>query len=115
MQYTKSKGFCEDLDEGKYSFILIHALKNADHRTRMLLDNMLLQRRAAGAAGDGHKAFILSVLKKTGSLQYTIDMLCVIYNKIKDAIDMIERKSGVVNNCIRDLVAALRIDADRTY
>ena len=36
-QYKKTKGFAEDPDEGKYSFILIHALNNASYKDETLL------------------------------------------------------------------------------
>ncbi|KAH8745795.1 GGPP synthase A [Diaporthe sp. PMI_573] len=109
VEYTQTKGFCEDLDEGKYSFILLHALETCDRRTRTLLDNMLLERRAAGKAGPGHKELVLSILEQTKSLQYTVDMLSALSDEILDIVGAIETATGEPNKPIRDLFAALEI------
>ncbi|OHW97872.1 lysr family regulatory protein [Colletotrichum incanum] len=50
-EYTKSKGFCEDLDEGKYSYIMIHTLENCDPKSASILQSILQQRREKGLAG----------------------------------------------------------------
>ncbi|KAL1845942.1 hypothetical protein Daus18300_014402 [Diaporthe australafricana] len=109
LEYTQTKGFCEDLDEGKYSFILLHALENCDRKTRVLLNNMLLERRAAGKAGPGHKELILSILEQTKSLKYTVEMLSVLFDEILEVVDVIERRTGETNKPMRDLLAALEV------
>ena len=64
-EYTQNKSFCEDLSEGKYSFVIIHALRAYpdDHR----LDNILKQRTESVAL----KQQALHLLHQFGSLEYT--------------------------------------------
>jgi hypothetical protein len=70
---------------------------------------MLLERRAAGKAGPGHKELILSILEQAKSLQYTLDMLSVLFEEMMATVDLIERATGRINKPIRDLLAALEI------
>lgn len=73
---------------------------------------MLLERRAAGSAGLGHKELILSILDQTGSLQYTVEVLSTLHLEILESIEMIDRRMGKVNKLIRDLLADLEIKKD---
>lgn len=70
---------------------------------------MLLERRAAGKAGPGHKELIISILEQTKSLKYTVEMLSVLFGEILDAVDVAERRMGGINRPMRDLLAALEI------
>ncbi|KAJ0116069.1 Geranylgeranyl pyrophosphate synthase A [Diaporthe amygdali] len=74
--------------------------------------DMLLERRATGAAGLGHKELILSMMQQTGSLQYAVEILSVLFNEIFELVDLIDRRTGKVNKPIRDLLAALEIKKD---
>ncbi|KAK8076026.1 hypothetical protein PG994_003298 [Apiospora phragmitis] len=47
--YTKQKGFCEDLDEGKFSLMMIHAMENAQRTDKMVLQGVLDQRHLSGS------------------------------------------------------------------
>lgn len=87
----------------------MHSLENCDRTTRALLNNMLLERRAAGKAGPGHKELILSILAQTKSLEYTVEMLSVLFDEMLVAVDAIERRTGRINKPIRDLLAALEM------
>ena len=49
-EYSAQKGFAEDLDEGKYSLTLIHALQSLPKQEARLMRNMLTQRRLMGHA-----------------------------------------------------------------
>ena len=47
-EYMKSKSFCEDLTEGKFSFPIIHCIRLNDKDTRLI--NILKQRTEIGRA-----------------------------------------------------------------
>lgn len=108
-QYAKAKGFCEDLDEGKCSFVLLHALQNAEPGVKALLHSMLMQRRVAGSAPEGHKELIINMLHETGSLGYTADMLRKMWINLMDEVHVIEAHTGKLNPKIRGIIEALRI------
>ena len=106
-QYTKQKGFCEDLDEGKYSLPLIHLILSipSDH----LLRNVLTQRRVNDRSNLAHKQTILDMMKKGGSLKFTADMLDVLHTKVEKSVVELEKKFGVENLELRLIVEMLKI------
>lgn len=106
-QYTKSKGFCEDLDEGKYSLPLIHALENAP--TNMALRSMLLQRRGANKAALGHKELIIEHLNQTESLEFTAAALRELQGQIVLEVLRIERASDIQNVGLKNLLEKLHV------
>lgn len=73
---------------------------------------MLVERRVAGQAGPGHKELILSILERSKSFKYTVDMLAVLFDEMLVAVEAIERSTGRGNKPIRDLLAALEIKKD---
>ncbi|OJD36442.1 geranylgeranyl pyrophosphate synthase [Diplodia corticola] len=108
-QYTAAKGFAEDLDEGKCSLILMHALEHGDPTARRLLSGMMQQRRTAGCAGPGHKELILGILEEAGSLAYTAGVLGALAVELVEEIGAVERATGKTNAALRGLVEALRV------
>lgn len=90
-QYTKQKGFYEDLDEGKYSLPLIHALGCREGRVApavtadqaILLHNMLSQRHVAGRMSLDQKKLFLEQLKLRGSLEYTRDTINILLEEMR--------------------------------
>jgi geranylgeranyl diphosphate synthase type 3 len=65
VEYFKSKSFCEDLTEGKFSFPMIHCIRSnpGDHR----LVSILRQRTEDAEI----KRYAQRILKESGSLSYT--------------------------------------------
>lgn len=59
MQYIDNKGFFEDLDEEKYSLMLIHPLQKGDHFIRSILQ----QRKVSGSLALETRQFVLERLK----------------------------------------------------
>ena len=64
-EYMKSKSFCEDLTEGKFSFPVIHCIKSFpdDHR----LSSILKQR----TEDTDVKRYAQKIMIESGSLEYT--------------------------------------------
>ncbi|KAK4151149.1 isoprenoid synthase domain-containing protein [Chaetomidium leptoderma] len=86
--YTKKKGFCEDLDEGKYSLPLIHALgrgggAKVTGTDTALLRNLLSQRHVTGRMSLDQKKLFLEHLKARGSFEYTRQALDALQAKLK--------------------------------
>lgn len=67
-EYFKSKSFCEDLTEGKFSFPIIHCLRNSeDNDTRLL---SILKQRTEDI---DLKKYAQCLMREAGSLKYTRD------------------------------------------
>ncbi|XP_014550358.1 hypothetical protein COCVIDRAFT_31875 [Bipolaris victoriae FI3] len=72
--YAEKKGFCQDLDESKFSFPLIHAL-NVQSESTHLLRELLQRRRDAGHLSYEQKKLVLKQLDRIGSMSYTRETL----------------------------------------
>ena len=76
-EYFKSKSFCEDLTEGKFSFPIIHCVKkNGESDTRLL---SILKQRTEDI---DVKRYAQRIMRESGSLKYTRDK-CI---SLKDRI-----------------------------
>ena len=107
-QYAKQKGFCEDLDEGKYSLPLIHSLQTEPQNRQ--LQSILIQRRVAGKSALGHKILVLEHLQRTKSLEYTAEVLITLHDEIMRQIDGVEKTSRMANFPLRLLLDMLRVE-----
>ncbi|KAL5509033.1 hypothetical protein EMCRGX_G004314 [Ephydatia muelleri] len=67
-EYMDNKSFCEDLTEGKFSFLIIHGIR-ADRSSKLL--NILRQR----TTDLDIKKYFLQCLEETGSFEYTRKVL----------------------------------------
>lgn len=107
LQYTDQKGFCEDLDEGKYSLPLIHALET--HPGNLLLRNILSTRRVHEKLTYKQKVFALEEIKASNSLDWTKFVLADLHSQVVAEIDNLERVFNKENFEIRTLLNLLRI------
>ncbi|CAI7646058.1 unnamed protein product [Penicillium glandicola] len=105
-EYTKQKGFCEDLDEGKFSLPVIHMMLSAPSNT--VIRNMWTRRLVNDRASLSHKQTILALMKKGGSLQFTEDALDILHTQVEKSISDLEGKFGVQNFQLRLILEILR-------
>ena len=75
--YMEQKTFCEDLTEGKFSFVIIHAIQNAPEGDNRVL-NIFKQRPTDLQI----KKYALKVMWELGSFQYTRKVLKDMHDKI---------------------------------
>ncbi|XP_049869792.1 terpene synthase isoform X2 [Pectinophora gossypiella] len=68
-EYSENKSYCEDLTEGKFSFPIIHAIRNQDGDNQVL--HILRQRTRDVEV----KRYCISLLERLGSFRYTRDTL----------------------------------------
>ncbi|XP_039994759.1 geranylgeranyl pyrophosphate synthase isoform X2 [Xiphias gladius] len=68
-EYSKNKGLCEDLTEGKFSFPIIHAISSRPESTQV--QNILRQR----TENMDIKRYCVDYLEKIGSFAYTRQIL----------------------------------------
>lgn len=112
--YAKQKGFAEDLDEGKYSFMLIHCIQalEADPRLagdRMQLRSLLLKRRVEGKLSLEAKKEILATMKKTRSLEYSLVVLRKLHEELSRAVSGLDKHFGQENLELRLMLELLKV------
>lgn len=63
--YSKNKGFGEDITEGKFSFPIIHSIRNSSGNPQLM--NILRQKPEDKTI----KRYAIQILESTGSFEYT--------------------------------------------
>jgi geranylgeranyl diphosphate synthase type 3 len=89
-EYMKSKIYCEDLTEGKFSFPVIYAIKKDVNDTRLL--NILRQR----TDDDKIKMHAVQYMTEVGALTYTRKRLTVLKDQAQVEIDRLGGHSKLV-------------------
>jgi geranylgeranyl diphosphate synthase, type III len=102
VEYFKSKSFCEDLTEGKFSFPMIHCIRSHPDDHRLL--NILRQR----TEDDEIKRYAQRILREAGSLTYTRAKCRALKGEI---VDDVARFGG--NPALLKLLEALDVQLDR--
>ncbi|KAK2042441.1 geranylgeranyl pyrophosphate synthetase [Colletotrichum somersetense] len=106
-RYSKAKGFCEDLDEGKCSFIILHALNHAKPQGRLWLRNIFLQRRG-GSMSASHKQTVLRILEEANSLSFAEQTMCQLTSTLLAKLKSLEIITGQNNPALRALFDVLK-------
>ncbi|KAK7418726.1 geranylgeranyl pyrophosphate synthetase [Neonectria punicea] len=106
-KYTDQKGFCEDLDEGKYSLPLLHALQ---HDSTGILTSMLSMRRTQGRLSVQQKVLMLERMEACDSLEWTKSLLGDLDGQILAEIGNLEGETGMGKTTLRRLVELLKLD-----
>lgn len=112
--YAKQKGFAEDLDEGKYSFTLIHCIQTLESDLKFAGDAMqlrafLMKRRFEGKLSNEAKRDVLVTMKKTKSLEYTLGILRELHIELEREVGGLERKFGEENFSLRIMLEMLKV------
>lgn len=107
--YAASKGFCEDLDEGKYSLVLIHALQCPGPET-LQLRAILQERSRKGAMTLEMKKLVREIMGSRGSLGYVRSVLKDMEIAVEKEISRIEEVTGITNYVIRLLFERLKVE-----
>jgi geranylgeranyl pyrophosphate synthase len=103
-EYTKKKGFCEDLDEGKFSYPVIRCCANAATRDIVL---GIIQRRNLPNLPVESKLQVLRLMEKTGVIRATWDLVMKLQNEIEGEIGRLEVVFGEKNPIFRLLIKVL--------
>ncbi|KAK7972508.1 geranylgeranyl diphosphate synthase [Apiospora saccharicola] len=108
-EYATQKGFCEDLDEGKFSLPLIHALAHTDGAQAEQLQEILSERRIKGKCTVEHKRLVLARMHDAGSLDYVLHVLQMLDARLDREVEQLERAFDQVNHQIRLMLALLKV------
>ncbi|KAL4895893.1 isoprenoid synthase domain-containing protein [Aspergillus ambiguus] len=86
--YAQSKGFCEDLTEGKFSFPIIHSIQSNPQNHQLL--SILKQRTTIEEV----KMYAISYMENTGSFVYTQNVVRELRDKALRLIDDIDNSGA---------------------
>jgi len=104
-EYFKSKSFCEDLTEGKFSFPVIHCIRTNEQGRGSRLQSILKQK----TEDIDVKRYAQQLMRDSGSLQYTLDKCNSLYDEI---LVQITELGG--NEKLKHLLETLKIQLDRS-
>ncbi|KAF6826625.1 Fusicoccadiene synthase 3 [Colletotrichum plurivorum] len=108
--YEAQKGFCEDLDEGKYSFPLIHTLNHANDSDKLELQSMLCERRLRDGLTPELKRRVLRIMEHSGSLELTRAVLVRLQTSIENELAKLEEAFNAPNWMLRLAFEKLKVD-----
>jgi ophiobolin F synthase len=115
--YTEQKGFCEDLDEGKFSYPIVLCVAN-HAEFRDLIDGVFRQRPTVISASGMQplaleiKQHIVEYLDTSGTFQHCRDYLMQLERSIICEIDRIEKATNEGNPMLRLLLEKLSVKQD---
>ncbi|KAJ1941101.1 hypothetical protein GGF37_003700 [Kickxella alabastrina] len=97
-EYSNNKGFCEDLTEGKFSFVIAHAITKGEDGGQLM--SILRQR----TADENVKRYAVSLMDKAGAFEYTREYLAVLEDDIAEKI-----KEHGGNEVLEQMMAKLSV------
>ncbi|KAF3080003.1 hypothetical protein TWF706_003037 [Orbilia oligospora] len=103
-KYTDQKGFCEDLDEGKFSYLVLHAWRSAESEK---LHVLFRERKQNKAMTRDAKEQVLDILRTVGSFEYTEKQLSQLEQEIDNEVNKLEDITGKKNWSLRLLLHKL--------
>ncbi|KAE8158680.1 isoprenoid synthase domain-containing protein [Aspergillus tamarii] len=112
-KYSEQKGFCEDLDEGKYSFPIVWLLERKPEYRGYI--NGVFRQLPVGMGQEPrlsreNKLDILAILEATGSLRATLDLLKELESALELEITRLEGILSKKNAMMRVIIAALSVN-----
>jgi geranylgeranyl diphosphate synthase, type III len=102
--YTKNKGLCEDLTEGKFSFPVIHSIRSDPSNLQLI--NILKQK----TTDEEVKRYAVKYMEGTGSFEYTRRAIRDLKGKAQGLIENLDTANSGETDGIRKILD--RIDVD---
>ena len=109
--YSKQKGFCEDLDEGKPSYLIVHYLE-ANPNSQDLILGLFRQRQMVCTSipmAMESKLQILECLEKAGTLDATWELLRQFEVEAEEEIRVLESQTANANPMLRLVLKSLSV------
>lgn len=111
IDYARQKGFAEDLDEQKFSYMIVH-MYQIHPMVRDKVEGVFKAMKQSGipqATAERSKQYIMSMLDQTGSIAATKSLLSKWHDELRKEIDILETYFGADNALLRLLVESLRL------
>ncbi|KAF3934230.1 Dimethylallyltranstransferase [Dactylellina cionopaga] len=114
--YSRAKGSLSDLDEGKYSFMLIHALTTTKDSQLKALLRLRPQQKDQKLTPE-QKNLIMKIFTKTKSMEYTLNVLQELQVTIEKTLEGIEEglPGKEKNWIVRAIMARLRVGRNYSF
>ncbi|KAK6718868.1 hypothetical protein SNK03_001999 [Fusarium graminearum] len=111
-QYTEQKGFCEDLDEGKFSLPLIIAFNENNKAPKAVaqLRGLMMQRCVNGGLTFEQKVLALNLIEEAGGISGTEKVLHSLYGEMEAELERLAGVFGAENHQLELILEMLRID-----
>jgi geranylgeranyl pyrophosphate synthase len=106
-QYEAQKGFCEDLDEGKLSLPLLHALHKSPDDTVLL--SIMQMRKHSDGLSKKVKEHALEKINSKGGLEYTRDLLQQLQRELLCQTETLEKRAGAKNWILRQVLQQVEV------
>lgn len=95
-----AKGYCEDLTEGKFSFPVIHAIRNSDSGNCEIIN--ILKSRTEDNAVKAHAVYYMKHVTK--SFEYTKAFLRQLHDQALSLMDALGPRSSALEAILNKLV-----------
>ncbi|KAK6515722.1 hypothetical protein TWF281_004313 [Arthrobotrys megalospora] len=105
--YTDQKGFCEDLDEGKFSYLIVHAWHNTTPADNRRLKEIFETRSKTNSMTRENKEEVLGILRNAGSFDYISRKMELLHQDIQREIDFVDKCTGKRNWSLRYIIYKL--------
>ncbi|TLD27232.1 hypothetical protein PspLS_04944 [Pyricularia sp. CBS 133598] len=107
--YADKKGFAEDLDEQKFSYLLVH-LAHSRPDLMVQVEGIFKAMRDGRTENAETKKYLVSLLYKSGAVEATKELLVRWQDDIVKEIGVLEKHFGKPNPALRLLMEGLWID-----
>lgn len=107
--YSEQKGFCEDLDEGKFSYPIVSCF-NSDPNARDIILGIFRQNgNREHTLSINTKTYILGLIKRSGAFEATRKLLDRSKQEIWAVLSDLEESTGQPNPGLRAILTALSV------
>ena len=106
--YSETKGFCEDLDEGKVSYPVISCC-SADPVARDIILGIFRENANPNAKGlsKSTKVYMLRLIDRSGAFEDTWSMVQKLFKESSETLDSLEEAAGQANPVLRKIISML--------
>lgn len=98
---TDSKGYCEDLTEGKFSFPIIHAIRSSDGVNNVVLN--ILRIHTTDIQLKAHAVWYMRTQSK--SMNYTTSVVRDLYNQARKLMEEMPFKNDLLDKIMMKITA----------
>jgi ophiobolin F synthase len=111
--YSEQKGFCEDFDEGKFSYPIVRCMENHPDLGARILG--IFRQRTMGldqrlqCLSHRVKLYIVNSMKAVGCFVETLDCLKSLEAELEEEVQCLEKHIGTTNPMLRLLLATLTV------